>query len=156
MEEIWKDVPGYEGLYKVNENCEILSFKRKTSRILKPSPGGYNKKHLYVALSKNGKLKFRTIYDIGWEAFNGPIPSDCVIHHIDGNTLNNNIANLECMQRSEHSALENSKPCKQLDLNGNVIKEWKSAADAARAYCTGIYNCLTGRAYSSKGYIWIY
>lgn len=38
-----------------------------------------------------------------WEKHNGPIPEGYVIHHKDGNGLNNSIDNLEMMTRSEHA-----------------------------------------------------
>jgi ribonucleotide reductase alpha subunit len=40
-----------------------------------------------------------------WEGVFGPIPEDHDIHHIDGNTHNNNIENLECLSHSSHSSL---------------------------------------------------
>lgn len=42
-----------------------------------------------------------------WELHNGIIPENCVIHHIDGNKLNNNISNLQCISRSEHNKIHN-------------------------------------------------
>lgn len=37
-----------------------------------------------------------------WVFHNGPIPDGYEIHHIDGDTGNNDISNLECMPRKEH------------------------------------------------------
>lgn len=37
-----------------------------------------------------------------WEYHNGPIPEGYQIHHVDGDTANNDIANLECMPRKRH------------------------------------------------------
>ena len=42
-----------------------------------------------------------------WEAYHGPVPSGHVVHHCDGNPLNNEIVNLACMPRSEHVELHN-------------------------------------------------
>ena len=48
---MWKDIPGYENLYEINENGEIRNKKRKN--ILKPC---INKKgYLKISLSKNNK-----------------------------------------------------------------------------------------------------
>ena len=33
MVEIWKDIPGYEGLYKINNNGKIVSYSRKKTNI---------------------------------------------------------------------------------------------------------------------------
>ena len=40
-----------------------------------------------------------------WRAHYGNIPATHVIHHNDGNPLNNNIENLRCLTRSEHTKL---------------------------------------------------
>lgn len=49
--------------------------------------------------SKSHKPLHRAI----WEKANGPIPEGYVIHHKDGNTLNNTLENLECLSKTEHS-----------------------------------------------------
>src|SRR5258708_4095523 len=54
----------------------------------------------YVAFGKKGVLH-RSI----WELINGPIPDGFHIHHIDGNKLNNNIENLQCLSHAEHLSL---------------------------------------------------
>lgn len=40
-----------------------------------------------------------------WEAENGPIPEGYHVHHIDGDTGNNDIGNLECLSAGEHMRL---------------------------------------------------
>ena len=40
-----------------------------------------------------------------WEAHNGPIPHGWVIHHINGNPLDNAISNLACLSDTEHKHL---------------------------------------------------
>lgn len=50
--EIWKDVVGYEGLYKVSNLGNVYGVKRKI--ILKPAPN--EKGYMYVGLSKNNHL----------------------------------------------------------------------------------------------------
>lgn len=44
-----------------------------------------------------------------WEAHNGPIPEKYIVHHIDGNRLNNDIENLKCMTKNEHTKLHNNQ-----------------------------------------------
>lgn len=38
-----------------------------------------------------------------WSEANGPIPAGCVIHYRDRDTLNDDLANLECLSRAEHA-----------------------------------------------------
>ena len=47
------------------------------------------------------RAKHRLHRDV-WEYHNGPIPEDMHVHHIDGNTANNAIENLECITRDAH------------------------------------------------------
>ena len=52
-------------------------------------------------IASYGKLLHREI----WKHFNGEIPKGYVIHHIDGDPSNNDIANLQCLTQSEHMKL---------------------------------------------------
>ena len=40
-----------------------------------------------------------------WEAHHGSIPSGHIVHHIDGDRLDNRIENLACMPHGEHTRL---------------------------------------------------
>ena len=40
-----------------------------------------------------------------WEAYNGPIPEGHVIHHINGEILDNGIENLACVPHEEHARM---------------------------------------------------
>jgi hypothetical protein len=44
-----------------------------------------------------------------WSQANGSIPRGCVIHHKDGDKLNDNPENLECMTRNAHMALHDPR-----------------------------------------------
>src|ERR1017187_10388860 len=59
--------------------------------------------------SKNG---IRRLHQAVWRATHGDIPKGCHIHHVDGNTLNNAIENLECVTplRSEEHTSELQSP----------------------------------------------
>lgn len=72
--EIWKDIPGYEGLYQVSNLGNIKSLDRYKiikakikGRILKP---GINSQGYYqVALNKNGRTKHVRINRIVAQVF---------------------------------------------------------------------------------------
>jgi len=59
---------------------------------------------------------YRRHYHRIWEEANGPLPDGCVIHHIDGDPFNNELANLECLTPSEHLR----KHMSMLTPNGGV------------------------------------
>lgn len=54
----------------------------------------------YFRASINGRMK--VIHRYVWEFYNGEIPEGYDIHHKDGNRANNDITNLEMLERSEH------------------------------------------------------
>ena len=65
--EVWKDVVGYEGLYKVSNKGNVFSVGRRDSRgvkrggiILKPRYSGNG--YLQVDLRNNGKRKTKYIH----------------------------------------------------------------------------------------------
>lgn len=98
MEEIWKDVKEYEGLYQVSNTGKIKSLKRQfkkrkcIEKIISPSLAG--KGYYRVHLSKNGIRKYYYIHKLVANAFIPNITNKPTIDHIDRNKLNNNVNNL--------------------------------------------------------------
>lgn len=163
MNEIWKSVKGYEGLYEVSNLGRVKStFRYK--KILKPIVGiqGY----LYVSLyDKNKKIKSKRIHKLVAEAFI-PNPDNLpYVNHKDEDVTNNNVKNLEwCTAkyncnygtRIQRIAEKNNKPILQFDLNGTFIREWKSITQASKELNNSLDNissCCLGRRKTSKGYI---
>ena len=111
MEEIWKDIKGYEGLYKVSNLGKIKSLKRNINKrkcdeiIKKPSilPKGY----LQMALCKNGNTKYTSIHRLVAEAFiPNPYNLPCV-NHKDNNPQNNVVSNLEWITYKDNNNYRN-------------------------------------------------
>ena len=97
MQEIWKDVVGYEGLYKVSNLGRVKSLQRKgtalNDRILKYSfdIDGYRQ----VILSKDNKRKCVKIHRLVGLAFLCNENNLPCINHKDENKENNSVENLE-------------------------------------------------------------
>lgn len=86
-EEIWKDVVGLEGYYKVSN---IGRVKNSRGKILKPLLN--SKGYLRMQLRKDGKNNLDFIHRIVARAF---ISTEIdQIDHIDGNKKNNMVSNL--------------------------------------------------------------
>lgn len=70
-----------------------------------------------------------------WRAAFGPIPGGCHIHHRDGNTGNNRLANLECVPAAEHLRASAAKrtPVPFSAAARSAAAEWHRS-DAGRAW----------------------
>ena len=97
--EEWRDVVGYEGLYKVSNLGNVYSLL--SNKILSPSKnhGGY----LSVQLSKDNNINRKYIHRLVALAFLGDPPEDKQqINHKDENKENNNVSNLEWISHIEN------------------------------------------------------
>lgn len=161
--ETFKDILGYEGIYKISDKGRVKSLKRIIAwngtykeikeRILKPgiNPKGY----LGVCLiNDKSERKTKQIHRIVAKTFINNPKNKREVNHKDGVKINNNKSNLEWVTSSEnqkHSyrtgtrkplpieqlATFNAKPILQLDINNNVINYFKSAREATRE--TGVF-----------------
>lgn len=76
---------------------EVLHTKFGTAKI--------NDGYYRIYSSKEGNLN-KNLHRLIYESFYGvELPKEVVVHHKDGNKLNNCILNLEAMTKSEHTAL---------------------------------------------------
>lgn len=145
--EEWRDVVGYEGLYKVSSHGRIKSYheRYKKPRILKTSmtTTGYRK----VELAKNKKKKSLKVHRIVAEAFILNEENKPYVNHLDSNPLNNNVNNLEwCTQKENmiHSAIFGNHKSFAWKNKEQVISEYvsgKSITYLAKKY--GRTNCNT-------------
>lgn len=104
MEEYWKDIPEYEGLYQVSNLGRIKSLKNnkeKKEKILKPifTKLGYAQ----IFLSNKGNKKHKYIHRLVAQTFIKNYDNSKVINHKDFNTKNNNVDNLECVTIYENN-----------------------------------------------------
>ena len=115
-EEIWKDIPNYIG-YQVSNLGQIRTYNKITytekhgerhwqNRILKQKRQSrkYGKFDYRVNLWKNGKPKtFLVARLVAFTFYNENLKDkDLTVNHIDGNTENNNLNNLEIITLKEN------------------------------------------------------
>lgn len=172
MEEIWKEVVGYNGLYQVSNMGRVRNAKGMIMS-QKPSKDGY----VRLLLFKDGKYKSEYIHILVAKSFIPNLYNKPEVNHIDANKRNNCVENLEWVTKSEnHRHAVNMglkpvcptkgkfgsdnpcvKPVFQYDLNGKFLNEWKSREDAANYYgCTAnsISRAMNGVRKTCKGFIW--
>ena len=113
MEEIWRDIPGYEGRYQVSNMGRVKSLGhvisrrnlltggrshvRVADRLLKPQPQPSG--HLYVKIGHKPARHFR-VHRLVALAFLGPCPSGMEVCHNDSDPTNNRVDNLRYDTRS--------------------------------------------------------
>lgn len=119
-------IPGFDQHLLDDEKFEIFSIKE--NKYISATDKGY----LILCLS-DGHRKYHKprVHRIIYEMYKGKIPKGYIIHHIDGNKLNNNPNNLIAIPREEHPQVHNNIPIVMLSKKGEFIKEYASAKKAA-------------------------
>ena len=181
--EIWKDVEGFEGFYKVSNRGNVYSIVRKDSRgqkrggfTLKPTHArGYPQVNLY----KDGERKHKLVHRLVAGAFI-PNPNNFPeVNHIDEVKDNNDVRNLEWCTgeynnnygtRTERVVKKTSKKVRAVNVKTGEVFRFKSTAEAQRKgynsgnislACRGIYKNgdtgkLIGDGRTYKGHRWYY
>ena len=93
--EYFKDVPGYEGFYKISNCGRVWSVRR--GKLMSPPTDRLGYRRVMLRVNKNEKS--RTVHSLVMEAFRGLRPEGMVVNHLDFNPTNNNLANLEYTTR---------------------------------------------------------
>lgn len=182
-EEIWKDIPGYQGRYQVSNLGRIKSLNMlvgtkggkkavRKGRILIPV---VNKDGYHIVCLCDGRIKkgIRVHRIVAFVFVPNPFGYN-IVNHKDRNPANNAASNLEwcdaaynvtydgARRRSSETRYKNKKgfkPVLQYDMRGNFIAIFESTASAAKAtgcYQGAISNNCVGRAKSAGGYRWAY
>jgi hypothetical protein len=103
--EVWKDIPSFEGHYKVSSFGNVKSLKRGKETLMKKQKdgGGY----LTICACKNSKQNTIRIHIAVAMAFHGHKPDGThkiVVDHIDNNKLNNRADNLKLITQRENAS----------------------------------------------------
>lgn len=123
MEEVWKDIKDYEGLYQISNTGKVKILSKNTIKKTTKVPKGY----LRVGLTKNGKTKYFYPHRLVAQAFIlNPQNKPCV-NHKDRNVKNNNVENLEWCTYKENNNYQDCQKrritSRSISLTIDVIKE---------------------------------
>lgn len=159
----WRDVPNYEGIYKVSSDGKVMSANG--IRKAEMSQTGYWR----ISLWNKGKEKHFFIHRLVAMAFI-PNPNNYdLVNHIDGNKLNNNVENLEwCnlsqnVQHAYRTGLVHPATTKVIQYTKDFVKvkEWNSIREACEELKLNHANIVTvcGQKTNRRqcgGFIWRY
>lgn len=172
MEEKWKDVVEYEGIYKVSNTGKVWSIRN--NRLLKTKKN--NRDYIQVNLSKDGVQKTHLLHRVVAIAFIENPNCYPQVNHKDENKNNNCVDNLEwCTNKYNRNygtgyarsvanrnhieiGKKMSRRVNQYDDNGNLVYSYYGVKEAERK--TGINESNIRRSmikkYKAGGYIWRY
>jgi len=89
--EKWRDIVGFEGIYKISDHGRILSMRTNSIKKLTIHS---NDPRPYLGLWKNNKSTIVRPHKLVMEAFVGKRPEGMECCHNDGNPQNNHLSNL--------------------------------------------------------------
>ena len=175
MQEVWKDIEGYEGLYQVSNMGRVRSLDRYVERrkqgrqfwkgkMLNPRKRKKGEEYLYVDLTNNTTRKRYSVHRLVASAFLGNYP-ELEVNHKDENPANNRVENLEWVTHYENMHYNNlfqrvKKPNKKAvnayDMQGNLVLSFDSIEEASKLGFnrSAISQNINGKNKTSGGYIW--
>lgn len=130
MNEIWKDIKGYEGKYQVSNLGRVKSLQRWSGtkyynrEYVLNNYLNKNNGYVYVYLTKNNKSKNIRLHKLVAEHFIDNPNNYSQINHIDGNKENNQANNLEWCD-SSYNIKDMYKRKGKYDNDNEVIQKYK-------------------------------
>ena len=177
MTEIWKDIEGYEGLYKVSNLGNVKSLDRMVERfnnkvVIKGIMLVQSLDHRgypLVNLHRDGKGKTTRVHRIVAQNFIDNPLNNKTVNHKNGNKLDNRVENLEWMtykENSQHSFRTGlrtnsyvNRKVLMLSLDNKPLlwfDSLKEAQENTNIFYVGISKCCSGKNHTAGGYKWKY
>lgn len=169
---IWKDIPGYEGLYEASDTGLIRSLRRfwadrdnnlLSNKILRPKFD----KDCYLSLGlmdSNNEVKTKRVSLLVALVFVPNPENKPIVDHINGVRWDNRAANLRWVTQSENlqasydmgRKVKAGKTIDQFDSKGNLIKRYRVMRDVEKdGYSSKAVNrVVLGQRNHYKGYLW--
>lgn len=152
MVEEWKDIKGYEGIYKISDLGKVVRIKGSQEHPMKIWNNG---RYMEIRLSKGGKSTHFTLHRLLAVHFI-PNPDNLpFVNHIDENKLNNSINNPEwCTQVYNTNYGEGRHPIIVLDELSGIETTYPTIRDCIKSLhitARTIYKYIdTGISYKNK------
>ena len=152
----WRDVPGYEGLYKVSDQGEVKSLRNGCAVAVIRGQ--------YVNLSKEGRMeKVKVSYVVARAFVRNEAMRPHVVHR-NGDRRDHRAENLVWSEQPEdiargRSAGRRSRKVLCYSESGEFVGRWDSIEAGAKAMGVnrqGIMRVCSGKGRRCGGYIWRY
>lgn len=158
MEEVWRNVVHYEGLYEVSNLGRV---RNKDGHIMAQFNNGNG--YMQLSLTKFGKSYHEYVHRLVAMAFIPNPDNKPQVDHRDTVRSNNEVSNLRWVTASENDLNEctvekkrHSNSCKQVQCI-ETGKIYFSTSEVARQFgLKGIRDHLMGKSKSFAGYHWRY
>lgn len=162
---MFKDISGYEGLYKISEEGEVFSCRRGKSLKANLTGSGY----LSVSLSLGGKVKSLSVHKLVAMTYLDNPNGLLYVNHKDGCKTNNHVSNLEYCTAKENirHAMDigliskerpDGLPVAKIDpRTGEVLEIYTCQSEAGRANNLNHQNIskvVKGERKTTGGYGW--
>lgn len=165
VEEIWKAVPGFEGIYEASNMGRIKSLNYRNSKkeqILKPMWRRCDN-YLRICLCKGGTRTYKYVHQVIAMTFLKNPYGYTEINHISTNVRDNRVCNLEYCTHKQNlnhylTRLNRSKKVYCFNYKGDLEYTYSSVQSCASAFNTKpsyiSYCARTGKKY--KNYTFSY
>lgn len=155
MKEIWKNIDGYEGLYKISNLGRVSTTKRKGTNQEVISQHDDMHGYLQVQLFKDGVGKRFKIHRLIAKAFIPNHENKPTVDHINRNRRDNRIENLRWATHKEQRSNQTSGEKKVVATKDNNTFTFSSVSDCARFIGSNSGNvtaCCKGKRKTVCGY----
>lgn len=165
MQETWKPIAGYEGLYEVSDLGRVRSLNYKHTgevRVMEPTKEGSG--YLQLRLCKNNKRKHFLVHRLVALAFI-PNPNNLQqVNHLNEDKTDNRVMNLEWVSAKENCnhGTRNERlsiSVVQLTLDYQFVKKWIGMREVERYEgfsSRNINKCCLHKRSTTAGYRWFY
>lgn len=150
MNEEWRPVVGYEGLYEVSslgrvKRVALHPIRGTAGKVLTPKEDAY----LRVTLFRNdGKRYCYGIHALVAAAFVGPRPTGHLVDHIDENKRNNHADNVQYLLPIHNTRKSIARDLSIVGVRSNGGKlSYEDACEIRRLSAHGISRAELGRRY---------
>lgn len=132
---MWKEIPGYEGLYEINESGDVKGLKY--NHIMNVQGPTKNYAYNSLILTKNNKQKRCGIHRLVAQTFL-PNPDNLpVVMHKDNNKLNNHVSNLKWGTHSENNLQSYHDGTANVTHNSGIFYEIYKDDGSVHEICEG-------------------